>query len=45
MFKHILAATDLVGPDSLGAGGCANRKQHRADFHILHVPESAQTEN
>jgi nucleotide-binding universal stress UspA family protein len=46
MFKHILAATDLVETrDPSVLAGAQIAKQHRADFHILHVPESAQTEN
>ena len=46
MFKHILAATDLVEiRDPSVLAGAQIAKQHRADFHILHVPESAHTEN
>ncbi|MEZ4565770.1 MAG: universal stress protein [Desulfobacterales bacterium] len=46
MLKHILAATDLVETrDPAVLAGAQIAKQHRADFHILHVPESSETEN
>jgi nucleotide-binding universal stress UspA family protein len=46
MFKHILAATDLVeAHDPVVAAAVQIAKQHRADLHILHVPESGQSEN
>ncbi len=46
MFRHILAATDLVDVrDPVVAAAAQIAARNQADLHILHVPESAQTEN
>lgn len=46
MFKHIVAATDLVGVrDPVVAAGAKIADQHGAALHILHVPESVHERN
>ena len=46
MFKHILAATDLVGvKDPVLTGAAAIAETHQAKLNILHVAESSHENN
>ncbi|WP_289019363.1 universal stress protein [Desulfobacter postgatei] len=46
MFKHILAATDLVGvKDPVVTGAAAIAETHQAKLNILHVAESSHENN